>query len=86
MDTVEIVRTVAGIFLIIYGLGVCAYERFHEMKYIDQVNGVINGPVCIVAGVLFAAYNVKQGILVGVIAIVLWGIERVILNKKASKN
>ncbi|WP_373599778.1 hypothetical protein [Paraclostridium bifermentans] len=85
MTQIELIRTVIGIFFIIYGLGFCAYEKFHDMKYIDQINGVINGFVCIVVGVLISAYNIKQGILVGAVSLILWGVEKIILEKIAIK-
>lgn len=85
MSQVELIRTAVGVFFIIYGLGVCAYEKFHDMLYIDQINGVLNGFVCIVVGVILCAYNVKQGVLVGVIALILWGVEKIILEKIATK-
>lgn len=85
MNTVEIIRTVVGIFFIVYGLGVSAYEQFHEMKYIDQRNGVINGFVCLIVGILVSAYNLKRGLWIGVIALAIWGIEKVILVKISKK-
>lgn len=85
MDTEESIRTIVGICFIVYGLGVTAYEQFHEMKYIDQINGVLNGFACVVAGVIACAYNVQQGILVGVIALVVWIIEKIILIKIYNK-
>lgn len=89
MDTVEIIRVSIGIIFIVYGLAVSAYEKFHDMKYIDQVNGVMNRLFCIVAGVVISAYTMKIGVLVGIIALVLWIIEKLILsniiNKKNNK-
>lgn len=85
MTQIELIRTVVGVFFIIYGLGVCAYEKFHDMLYIDQINGVMNGFACIVVGVILCAYNVKQGVIVGVIALILWLVEKVILQKIANK-
>lgn len=85
MDTIEIIRTVVGIFLIVEGLVATAYEQFHEMKYIDQINGVLNGFVCLIVGILVASYSLKQGILVGSVALVLWAIEKMVLIK-ISKN
>ena len=86
MNTVEIVRLVVGIGLILYGLGFNAYEKFNDMKFIDQINGVINGKVCIIVGVFVCALNLKFGIISGVIALLLWIIEEVILNKKVNKS
>lgn len=85
MTQIELIRTIIGIFFIIYGIGFCAYEKFHDMKYIDQRNGVINGFVCIVVGVLISAYNIEQGILVGGVSLILWGVEKIILEKIAIK-
>lgn len=86
MDTVEIIRLVIGIGFILYGLGFNAYEKFHEMKFIDQRNGVINGKVCIIVGVFLCAFNLKFGIISGVIALLLWIIEEIILRKKIKKS
>lgn len=86
MNTVEIIRLVVGIGFILYGLGFNAYEKFNDMKFIDQINGVINGKVCIIVGVFVCALNLKFGIISGVIALLLWIIEEVILNKKANKS
>lgn len=33
MDTIEIVRTVVGVFFILFGLGTYAYDKRHHMKY-----------------------------------------------------
>lgn len=33
MNTVEIVRTVVGVVFILFGLGVYAYDKLHNMKY-----------------------------------------------------
>lgn len=81
MSTEFLIRSILGLFLILYGLGFYAYEQFHEMKYIDQHNGVLNSIVCIVCGVLVASFNFKQGIIYGLISFLIWLIERVILNK-----
>lgn len=86
MNTVEIIRLVVGIGLILYGLGFNAYEKFNDMKFVDQINGVINGKVCIIVGVFVCAFNLKFGIISGIIAFLLWIIEEIILNKKVNKS
>jgi hypothetical protein len=86
MNTVEIIRLVVGVGFILYGLGFNAYEKFNDMKFIDQINGVINGKVCIIAGVLVCSFNLKFGIILGIIAFLLWIIEEIILNKKMNKS
>lgn len=86
MNTVEIIRLVAGIGLIFYGLGFNAYEKFNDMKFVDQINGVINGKVCIIVGVFVCSFNLKFGIISGIIAFLLWIIEEIILNKKVNKS
>ncbi|MDO7204050.1 hypothetical protein Q5M85_07780 [Paraclostridium bifermentans] len=40
------------------------------------MNGVINGFACIVVGVVVSAYNLNQGIIIGIIAFSMWGIEK----------
>lgn len=86
MNTVEIVRLVVGIGLILYGLWFNAYEKFIDMKFIDQVNGVINGKICIIVGVFVCALNLKVWIISGVVALLLWIIEEIILNNKVNKS
>lgn len=86
MDVVEMVRMVVGIFLVIYGLGVSAYQEFHDVKYSDQHNGVINGIFCVVAGILCCATTIQRGVIIGVIAIPLWGLEQIILDKIKASN
>lgn len=85
MDTIQVIRTVVGVFLILYGLGVYAYNNSHNLKYIDQINGVFNGPMCMIAGVLVSAYTIKQGVIFGIIALALWSITYVIFKKNILK-
>ena len=85
MEMIEIIRLIIGILLIAYGLGVNYYENFHDMKYIDQRNGVLNGKVAILAGTLVSAYTIKIGIIVAIISVALLIAEEIILNRKINK-
>ena len=85
MEMIEIIRVIIGIVLIAYGLGVNYYEKFHDMKYIDQRNGVLNGKVAVFAGILVSAYTVKIGIIVAIISVTLVIAEEIILNRKINK-
>lgn len=85
MDTIQVVRTVVGVFFILYGLGIYIYNNFHTLKYVDQINGVFNGPMCIIVGVLISAYTLKQGFIIGIIALVLWSITYILLKKDILK-
>lgn len=86
METMGIIRVVIGVILIIYGLGVNYYEKFHDMKYIDQRNGVLNGKVAVLAGIFVSAYTVKIGIILAIISISLLIIEEIIINRKINKS
>lgn len=87
MNTVELVRSIIGGFLIIYGLFFSALEKFHGIKYVDQINGIINGFVCIIAGIVVSAYTIQRGVWVGIVGLSLWGIEQLIIRKiKKQKN
>jgi hypothetical protein len=85
MEMIEIIRVIIGIVLIAFGLGVNYYEKFHDMKYIDQRNGVLNGKVAVFAGVLISAYTVKIGIIVAIISFALVIAEEIMLNRKINK-
>lgn len=85
MREVMIIKMIIGIFFIVYGLIVSAIEQYKRVPLFynskDQVNGVINGFVCIVVGVVVSAYNLNQGIIIGIIAFSMWGIEKLIISK-----
>lgn len=82
---VIIIKMILGIFFIVYGLIVSAIEQYKNIPLLynskDQVNGVINGFVCIGIGVVVSSYNLSQGIIIGIIAFSMWGIEKVIISK-----
>lgn len=84
MEMIEIIRVIIGIVLIAYGLGVNYYEKFHDMKNIDQRNGVLNGKVAVFAGTLVSAYTVKIGIIVAIISVALVIAEEIMLNRKTN--
>ena len=81
MREVMIIKMIIGIFFIVYGLIVSAIEQYKRVPLFynskDQVNGVINGFACIVV----SAYNLNQGIIIGIIAFSMWGIEKLIISK-----
>jgi len=81
MNEITLIRMVVGILFIGYGLGFSAYEKFNEVSYSDQINGVINGFVCIIVGILVSASTINRGIVVGIVALLVWRIEQLILSK-----
>lgn len=85
MREVMIIKMIIGIFFIVYGLIVSAIEQYKRVPLFynskDQVNGVINGFACIVVGIVASAYNLNQGIIIGIIAFSMWGIEKLIISK-----
>ncbi|MGL6105589.1 hypothetical protein, partial [Romboutsia sp.] len=85
METIELIRVVLGIILILYGLGINWYEKFKDVKYIDQINGVLNGKIVVLVGVLVSAYSTKIGILSAIISATLLIVEEVVLKKKLKK-
>ncbi|MBZ6007366.1 MULTISPECIES: hypothetical protein [Paraclostridium] len=85
MREVMIIKMIIGIFFIVYGLIVSAIEQYKRVPLFynskDQVNGVINGFACIVVGIVVSACNLNQGIIIGIIAFSMWGIEKLIISK-----
>ena len=85
MREVMIIKMIIGIFFIVYGMIVSAIEQYKRVPLFynskDQVNGVINGFTCIVVGVIVSAYNLNKGIIIGIIAFSMWGIEKLIISK-----
>lgn len=82
---VVIVKMVVGIFFILYGLIISAIEQYKKVPLLynskDQVNGAINGFTCVVVGVFVSTYNLQHGVIVGIIALSIWGIEKLVLSK-----
>lgn len=82
---VIIIKMIIGIFFIVYGLLVSGIEQYKKFPLFynskDQINGVINGFACIVVGVVISSYNLHQGIIIGVIAFSIWGLEKIIISK-----
>ncbi|MCU9809862.1 hypothetical protein LEQ06_17940 [Paraclostridium sp. AKS46] len=88
---VIIVKMVVGIFLILYGLIVSAIEQYKGVPLFfnskDQLNGVINGFICIIVGVVVWAHNIQHGLIIGFIALSIWAIEKFVISKMLkSKN
>lgn len=81
MGTVEVIRTVVGVFFILYGLCVYAYDQINTMRYSEFRYSPISWLICILAGVLTLAFTLERGIYFAMAASVLWAIEKVILLK-----
>jgi len=80
MSEVEILlRNIMGIFFIIYGLAMCVLEKFYVRKYGGRWTP--HGFYCILIGIVVSAYTLGRGLLVGIIALSLWGIEQLIILK-----
>ncbi len=79
MGTVQMMRTVLGIFLILLGLGLYAYD---EQNYINHL-AMKYSPICwllfIIIGVLLLAFNIESGIYFAIAVTMLWSIEKVVL-------
>lgn len=74
-----------GIFFILYGLIVSAIEQYKRVPLFynskNQIDGVINGFLCLVLGGAVSAYDIQQGIIIGIIALSTWGIEKIVISK-----
>ena len=79
MNTVEIVRTVVGVVFILFGLGVYAYDKLHDIKYSEFRYSPISWLICILAGVCAMAYTVKIGIICGLVTLILWVITKIVV-------
>ena len=85
MNTVEIVRIIVGIAFILFGLGVYAYDKLHDMKYSEFRYSPISWIFCIGAGVYSMSYTVKIGVLSGVVTLILWGITKIVVSNLIKK-
>lgn len=84
METGVLIRVCVGAFFIVYGLIFVAIEKLSGMTisdYKDQINGVLNGFVCMMVGVFLASINLTQGIYNLVMVLLIWIIERYLLKK-----
>ena len=79
MNTVEIVRTVVGVVFILFGLGVYAYDKLHDMKYSEFRYSPISWLICLLPGVCAMTYNVKIGVICGVVTLILWVITKIVV-------
>lgn len=86
MGTLEIIRIALGIALILFGLGVYAYDTLHDMKYSEFRYSPISWVFAVGAGVIVSAYNIKIGIIMGIISIILWILEKIVLSKVIMHN
>ncbi|MEW9080496.1 hypothetical protein [Terrisporobacter glycolicus] len=85
MDTIEIVRTVVGVFFILFGLGTYAYDKRHHMKYSEFRYSPIDWLICMLTGVLAGAITVRRGIIFVIAAIILWIVVKVVIVKLDEK-
>ena len=85
MDTIEIVRTVVGVFFILFGLGTYAYDKRHHMKYSEFRYSPIDWLICMLVGVLAGAITVERGIVFATAAIILWTVVKIMLVKSDEK-
>lgn len=85
MNTVEIIRTVIGVFFILFGLGVYAYDKTHDMKYIEFRYSPLDWLICMMVGVFTTGITVERGLCFAIGAAVLWAVEKVILLKLDEK-
>lgn len=88
----ETVRFYLGLFFIIYGIVFVAIEKFKGITIYDakdQINGIINGSVCMLVGVVVFSTSLKMGIITSVVVLLIWIIERgmlkAYLNTKKAK-
>ncbi len=85
MDTVEILRTIIGVLIILFGLGVYAYDKLHHMKYSEFRYSPITWFICLLAGVYILAYTVKIGIISVVVTSILWIITKTVVSNSIKK-
>lgn len=82
---VMIIKMGLVIFFILYGLIVSAIEQYKRVPLFynskNQIDGVINRFLCLVLGVAVSAYDIQQGIIIGIIALLTWGIEKIVISK-----
>lgn len=78
------IRAILGLLFIAYGLLVAGIEKYKGLPFFyskDQINGSINGFICLVVGVLLLWTNLKQGIICTVISIILYAIVKFVVGK-----
>lgn len=85
MITVEILRNVIGVFLILFGLGVYAYDKTHDMKYSEFRYSPITWLITMIAGVFSASYTIERGFFFTIVSVLLWLAVRTILTKVMAK-
>ena len=81
MDTVGMIRTVVGIAFILFGLGVYFYDKLHNMKYSEFRYSPISWFICILVGIYSAALTVQRGVIVSIVAVVLWVVTKLVVSK-----
>lgn len=85
MNTVETIRTVIGVFFILFGLGVYAHDETHNTKDLESGYSPISWLICIIAGVFAVALSLERGIYFAIAATILWSVEKVVLLKLDDK-
>lgn len=88
MNTVEIIRTVVGVFFILFGLIVYVYDQRGNMAYSEYRYSPISWLICILIGVFVVAFTIERGIYFAMAAVILWAVEKIvliILDEKKSK-
>ncbi|WP_343344524.1 hypothetical protein [Terrisporobacter petrolearius] len=85
MGTIEIVRIVVGVFFVLFGLGVYAYDKTHNMKYREYRYSPISWLGCMLAGIIAGAITVKIATVYVIASVVLWLVVRGQLSQLEKK-
>lgn len=85
MNTVEIIRTVVGVFFILFGLVAYVYDQKYNMVYSEFRYGSVTWLICIIAGVVSVANTMERGLYFAMAASILWAVEKVVLIKLDEK-
>lgn len=78
------IRAILGLLFVAYGLIVSGIEKYKGLPFFyskDQINGSINGFICLSVGVLLLWTNLKQGITCAIIVIALYAIVKFAVGK-----
>lgn len=86
MNTVEIIRTVVGVFFILFGLVVYAYDQRGNMAYSEFRYSPISWLISILIGVFVVAFTIERGIYFAMAAVILWAVEKIVLIILDEKN
>lgn len=86
MNTVEIIRTVVGVFFILFGLVVYVYDQRGNMAYSEFRYSPISWLISILIGVFVVAFTIERGIYFAMAAVILWAVEKIVLIILDEKN